>query len=35
MAFLNLSVAASADSELLPERIDVVTALHACDTANR
>ena len=33
MAFLNLSVAASADSELLPECIDVVTALHACDTA--
>lgn len=33
MAFLNLSVAESADSKLLPERIDVVTALHACDTA--
>ncbi len=33
MSFLNLSVAESAQSELLPERIDVVTALHACDTA--
>lgn len=33
MSFLNLSVAESARSEELPERIDVVTALHACDTA--
>jgi hypothetical protein len=33
MAFLNLSVAQSAQSAELPERIDVVTALHACDTA--
>ncbi|WP_114968954.1 class I SAM-dependent methyltransferase [Rhodoferax ferrireducens] len=33
MSFLNLSVAESAQSELLPEGIDVVTALHACDTA--
>ncbi len=33
MSFLNLSVAESARSEDLPERIDVVTALHACDTA--
>jgi hypothetical protein len=33
MSFLNLSVAESIDSELLPARIDVVTALHACDTA--
>ncbi len=33
MAFLNLSVAASASSAELPPRIDVVTALHACDTA--
>lgn len=33
MSFLNLSVAESAGSEALPERIDVVTALHACDTA--
>lgn len=33
MMFLNLSVAESIDSELLPARVDVVTALHACDTA--
>ena len=33
MQFLNLTVAQSAQSEVLPERIDVVTALHACDTA--
>jgi hypothetical protein len=33
MSFLNLSVAASAGARELPERIDVVTALHACDTA--
>jgi hypothetical protein len=33
MSFLNLSVAESAHSAALPERIDVVTALHACDTA--
>ncbi|MGI4850111.1 MAG: class I SAM-dependent methyltransferase [Janthinobacterium lividum] len=33
MSFLNLSVAESIDSPLLPERIDVVTALHACNTA--
>ena len=33
MQFLNLTVAQSAQSEALPERIDVVTALHACDTA--
>jgi hypothetical protein len=33
MNFLNQSVAESSDSSLLPERIDVVTALHACDTA--
>jgi hypothetical protein len=33
MSFLNLSVAASAASAALPDRIDVVTALHACDTA--
>jgi hypothetical protein len=33
MSFLNLSVADSAKSDELPERIDVVTALHACDTA--
>ncbi len=31
MAFLNLSVAES--SKALPEKIDVVTALHACNTA--
>ncbi|RYF75219.1 MAG: SAM-dependent methyltransferase, partial [Comamonadaceae bacterium] len=33
MAFLNLTVAESIHSAELPERIDVVTALHACDTA--
>ena len=33
MQFLNLSVAQSAQSDQLPERIDIVTALHACDTA--
>jgi hypothetical protein len=33
MSFLNLTVAESAQSAQLPERIDVVTALHACDTA--
>ena len=33
MTFLNLSVAQSAKSDALPERIDIVTALHACDTA--
>ncbi len=33
MSFLNLSVAESAQSAELPERIDIVTALHACDTA--
>ena len=33
MTFLNLSVAESTGSDQLPSRIDVVTALHACDTA--
>jgi hypothetical protein len=33
MSFLNLSVAESVKSQELPEHIDVVTALHACDTA--
>ncbi len=33
MDFLNLSVAESAHSANLPQQIDVVTALHACDTA--
>ncbi len=33
MTFLNTSVSASSQSELLPSQIDVVTALHACDTA--
>lgn len=33
MSFLNLSVAESALSDELPSQIDVVTALHACDTA--
>ncbi|MGA8515766.1 MAG: SAM-dependent methyltransferase, partial [Burkholderiaceae bacterium] len=33
MQFLNLSVAASETAMQLPKRIDIVTALHACDTA--
>jgi hypothetical protein len=33
MSFLNLSVADATQSDALPARIDVVTALHACDTA--
>jgi hypothetical protein len=33
MTFLNLSVEESICSPQLPEQIDVVTALHACDTA--
>ena len=33
MSFLNLSVAESIDSPLLPAQPDMVTALHACDTA--
>ncbi|EER62225.1 conserved hypothetical protein [Acidovorax delafieldii 2AN] len=33
MSFLNLSVAESAQAGELPDHIDVVTALHACDTA--
>ncbi|PUA17870.1 SAM-dependent methyltransferase [Glaciimonas sp. PCH181] len=33
MSFLNLSVAESTESPLLPARVDIVTALHACNTA--
>ncbi len=33
MVFLNTSVAESSQSDLMPAHIDVVTALHACDTA--
>ena len=33
MSFLNLSVAESTKSSQLPDRIDIVTALHACNTA--
>jgi hypothetical protein len=33
MSFLNLSVAESTESSKLPATIDVVTALHACNTA--
>ena len=33
MSFLHLSVAESIASDRLPDKIDVVTALHACDTA--
>lgn len=34
MTFLNLSVADSITSAALPETVDMVTALHACDTAS-
>lgn len=33
MSFLNLSVAEASRAEALPDQIDLVTALHACDTA--
>jgi hypothetical protein len=33
MSFLNLSVAESTRSDRLPPKVDVVTALHACNTA--
>ncbi len=33
MSFLNLTVGQSIDSGLLPPQVDIVTALHACDTA--
>jgi hypothetical protein len=33
MSFLDLTVGDSIESALLPSRVDVVTALHACDTA--
>ena len=33
MEFLNMSVADSTRAGFMPERFDVVTALHACDTA--
>jgi hypothetical protein len=33
MSFLNLSVAEAIAASALPARVDVVTALHACDTA--
>jgi hypothetical protein len=33
MSFLHVSAADAAEAGELPERIDVVTALHACDTA--
>ena len=33
MTFLNLSAAESIESGLLPARVDMVTALHACNTA--
>ncbi|PRC95270.1 class I SAM-dependent methyltransferase [Solimicrobium silvestre] len=33
MSFLNLSVAQSITSDALPAKIDIVTALHACNTA--
>jgi len=33
MTFLNLSVAQAITSDQLPAKVDIVTALHACDTA--
>ncbi len=33
MTFLNVSAAEAAGAAVLPSRLDVVTALHACDTA--
>lgn len=33
MSFLNVSVADSTVSDKIPEKVDIVTALHACDTA--
>lgn len=33
MSFLKLSVAESITSSIIPETVDMVTALHACDTA--
>jgi hypothetical protein len=33
MSFLNLSVAEAIEAEQLPAAVDIVTALHACDTA--
>lgn len=33
MSFLNLSVADAGQSNRLPAQVDIVTALHACDTA--
>jgi hypothetical protein len=33
MSFLNMSVTESIESKALPAEIDMVTALHACDTA--
>ncbi|WP_408098386.1 class I SAM-dependent methyltransferase [Peredibacter sp. HCB2-198] len=33
MKFLNLSVEESITSQKLPQQVDIVTALHACDTA--
>jgi hypothetical protein len=33
MSFLNLSVAEAITSDALPDTVDIVTALHACDTA--
>jgi hypothetical protein len=33
MTFLNMSVAESIESKKIPAQIDMVTALHACDTA--
>ena len=33
MSFLNLTVAQAITSDQLPAKVDIVTALHACDTA--
>jgi hypothetical protein len=34
MSFLNLSVSDSIEAKSLPEAVEIVTALHACDTAS-
>jgi hypothetical protein len=33
MSFLNVTAADAANAQIVPSRVDVVTALHACDTA--
>lgn len=33
MSFINLTVASACSDQSLPEQVDIITALHACDTA--